>query len=105
MSNEERDLEMALELTDYQRSMLALGEAMIAASGAIAFSETNRGVVVRILERQLVQREALIDLLAADLAIVGLVGLVAAKSGRTARQILEEHFEHAPTDADWRRRP
>ena len=95
-------LELAQRLADYRRSFMAIGEAFITAAGRLDSLINSRTDVTTQLERALVEREAMIDLLAADTALIAFVALEAGKSGRTARDILEHHFEAAPTNEAWR---
>lgn len=95
-------LELAQALADYRRSFLAIGEAFIAAAGDLDVTTNSRSTVTAALERALVDREAMIDILAADTALIAFVALEAGKSGLSARALLERHFEAAPTDAQWR---
>lgn len=95
-------LELAEQLADYRRTFMALGEAFIAAAGRLDAYTNSRNDVALALERSLLDREAMVDLIGADTALIAFVALVAGKSGKSAREILEHHFEAAPTDAQWR---
>lgn len=96
------DLDLHAELTNYQRTFLALGEALIAAAGKLGTYANHRRDVVGTLERELTQREMAIDLLGLDVALLCAVGLLAGKTGQTPREIIDHYWKAAPTDDDWR---
>lgn len=102
MSSSYDPFELAQQLADYRRSFMAIGEAFIAAAGRLDTLVNSRTDVTTALERALVEREAMIDLLAADSGLIAFVALEAGKTGKSARDILEHHFEAAPTNEQWR---
>lgn len=95
---------LAEELANYGRSFEALGEAMYGAGKVLQRGDRSptRREALNALEKELVDVEALAGVLEVDLALIALVGLLCGKTGRSPREILEQHFTAAPTDGDWR---
>lgn len=101
MNDLEQQLHFAEQLADYRRTFVAIGSAFLQAAASIE-TGTARPIAIRALERQLVEREAQIDLLGVDLALIAIVGLEAGKAGKAPQEILDWHFKAAPTNAQWR---
>lgn len=94
------DYETTEALTNYQRSLEHIGQALLEAG--LNLTETDDNITAaRIVERALARRDMLIDILAVDLTLRCLVGFEAAKGNVDPRHILEAHYKAAPTAEHW----
>lgn len=90
--------ELARALANHERSFRALGDAFAAAARDPSCPTSP----VVALERALVDRDMQVDGAAITDSLIALVALQSTKLGATPRQIWEQLWNEAPTDAWWR---
>jgi hypothetical protein len=102
VSEDERqaNLERMLELTDYRRSFVAIAAALQKA----ALEETTPNQRPAYVTRYLLERRLLIDALAIEALLLGIVGFMAELTGQTPREIYDSYWKGAPTDEWWEER-
>lgn len=99
MAIEDRELELLL--ADFPRSLHAIAEAIADAEVDADLAPIERAGR---LTRGLVERYMIIDRVVVTYTIMALTGYLAEVSNRSPRQVHEELFKEAPSDAWWKNR-